>query len=258
MNRNMLEICCGDLQSVAAAIAGGADRVELCSGLAEGGLTPSAGFIRTAADMAAGKIRVHVLIRPRGGDFCYDETDRTAILADIAECRQMGPDRVAGVVVGALTPDGDVDLDFCRACVAEAGGMSLTFHRAFDLCRDRHLALEQIAGLGFDRILTSGGAPSALAGADTLRELVGLAAGRIIILGASGVSSSNAAELLGRSALTELHASARSPLRSAMRFRHEGVAMGAPDTDEYLRMVTDAAEVAGLRAVIDGCARSDV
>lgn len=244
-----LEICCGDLLSVANAVAGGADRIELCSGLAEGGVTPSEGFIRGAGRLKGEHTRLHVLIRPRGGDFCYDEADREAIINDVAACA--ASPYVDGIVIGALTPEAEIDLDLCRRCIEVAGGKSLTFHRAFDLCRDPLKALEEIIDMGFDRILTSGCGATAMEGAEMLNRLNKAAAGRIIILGASGVSSSNASDLLDATGLSELHASARRPVASQMKWRHEGVAMGAPGSDEYSRMVTSEEEVKTLRDILD-------
>ena len=125
-----LEICAADMHSVHAAANGGANRVELCSGLAEGGMTPSAGFV--AAALKTPGIKVHVLIRPRPWDFLYDDEEAGIMLHDIKTMRELGAD---GVVIGALTPDGDVDMALCRKLVSEAGDMSITFHRAFDLVR---------------------------------------------------------------------------------------------------------------------------
>jgi len=245
-----LEICCGDLQSVKAAVAGGADRIELCTGLAEGGMTPSAALIREAVRIAGDRIKVHVLIRPRPGDFCYDDDEKAQILGDTAFIVGDCPG-VAGLVFGALTLDGDIDTELCLRFMKLAGDKSTTFHRAFDLCKGPFEAMERIISLGFDRILTSGHASSAYEGIETLARLNRKADGRIIILGGAGVNSSNAAEIIKRSGLTELHASARRCIASAMRFRNEGVAMGAPGEDEYSRPVTSAEEVAALRQAVD-------
>lgn len=238
-NRKKLEVCCGDIDSVAAAAAGGADRVELCSALGEGGVTPSLGFIRRALE-AADAMRVHVLIRPRGGDFLYDKREVDCMVDDIVAAREAG---AHGVVIGALTPDGDVDMEACRRMMEAAAGMSVTFHRAFDLCRDETAALEDIIALGCDRLLTSGRAQSALEGVDTLARLAEQGKGRIIILAGAGVNPSNAAEILERSGCSEIHASARSTVSSGMRYRHQGVSMGTPGSDEYSRKVSDPAIV---------------
>lgn len=230
-----LEICAADMHSVHAAADGGANRVELCSGLAEGGMTPSAGFV--AAALKVHSIRVHVLIRPRPGDFLYNEEEVDAMIADIKLMRSIG---AHGVVIGALTPDGDVDVNVCAKLMAEAGEMSVTFHRAFDLVRSPKDALEQIMELGCDRILTSGCAASALQGAQTLADLQKQADDRLIILAGGGVSPDNAAEIMQKSGVHELHASARAPLASEMRHKHEGVSMGSAGSDEYTRMTTNS------------------
>ena len=233
--KNLLEVCAGDIDSVIAAAQGGASRVELCSALGEGGVTPSIGFIRSALKVPG--IRVHVLIRPRGGDFLYTPQEVDCMVDDIVAAREAG---VHGVVIGALTPDGEVDMNACRKMMEAAAGISVTFHRAFDLCRDPFKALEDIISLGCDRILTSGQAQTALEGKENLAELVKQADGRIIILAGAGVSQSNAAEILNASGTGEIHASARTSVESGMKFRHRGVSMGTPGSDEYSRKTTSA------------------
>lgn len=246
-----LEVCCGDLESVLAAKAGGAQRIELCSALSEGGLTPSLGLIEQA--IGSGIKAVNVLIRPRKGDFLYTEGEIAEMESDIRHAVKAG---AAGVVIGALTPDGDVDVAACRRMIAAArscagrADVSVTFHRAFDLCRDPEKSLEEIISLGCDRILTSGLAPSALEGLNTLRRLNTLAAGRIIILAGGGVTSANVRQILSGAGLTELHASAKKSVGSGMRFRRNDVSMAAPGNDEYSRKVTDSAEVAEMVALM--------
>ena len=232
--KNLLEVCAGDIDSVIAAAQGGASRVELCSALGEGGVTPSIGF-RSALKVPG--IRVHVLIRPRGGDFLYTPQEVDCMVDDIVAAREAG---VHGVVIGALTPDGEIDMNACRKMMEAAAGISVTFHRAFDLCRDPFKALEDIISLGCDRILTSGQAQTALEGKENLAELVKQADGRIIILAGAGVSQSNAAEILNASGTGEIHASARTSVESGMKFRHSGVSMGTPGSDEYSRKTTSA------------------
>lgn len=241
----LLEVCCGDIASVHAAIAGGARRIELCSALSEGGVTPSAGLIARA--VGSGIQTVHVLIRPRGGDFLYDEDEISIMETDIRQAVSAG---AHGVVIGALTTDGAIDTTACRRLIKAAEGRSVTFHRAFDLCRDPYKALEDIIALGCDRILTSGLAPSALEGAETLRKLNRQADRRIIILAGGGVTPKNAREILSASGVTELHASAKSTVGSGMHFRRDAVSMGVPDRDEYSRQVTDAGIVAEIIKVI--------
>lgn len=252
----ILEVCTGSITSVLHAAEGGAARVELCSGLDEGGLTPSIGLIHAALQVEG--IKKHVLIRPRGGDFLYGEVEQDIIVDDILAARRAGVD---GVVVGALTADGEVDEAACQRFVDAAKGeyvdfaegdldeafllppVSLTFHRAFDVCRDPKNALETLVRLGFDCILTSGQAATAEAGIDLLRELVQQAGDRIVIMPGCGVNADNADRILRETGATEIHASARSSWPSQMRYRHEGVSMGKPGADEYATKETDVAIV---------------
>ncbi len=236
-----LEVCCGDLQSVLAAKAGGAQRIELCSALSEGGLTPSAGLI--AESLRVGIPKVHLLIRPRNGDFLYTPEEIRLMEADVAAAVSAGVD---GIVIGALTAEGDVDTEACRRLIAAADGASVTFHRAFDLCRNSECSLEEIISIGCDRILTSGLAPTAEQGIPMLRKLNDLAAGRIIILAGGGVTAENARGIIAATGVTELHASAKRTIGSEMRFRRGDVSMGKPGADEYSRSVTDPSAVAAI------------
>lgn len=235
MNTPQLEICAADIHSVYATAQGGAQRVELCSGLAEGGMTPSLGFVEKALKVPG--LKIHLLIRPRPGDFLYSDDEADIMLRDIRTFKQLG---AHGVVIGALTPHGDVDTNLCRQLISEAGNMSVTFHRAFDLVRSPIDALQQIIDMGCHRILTSGCAPSALEGADMLAQLQRNASHKLTILAGGGVTPANAAEIMRKTGVHELHASARGPIQSLMRFRHPGVSMGAPGCDEYTRNTTNA------------------
>ena len=199
-----LEVCCADLQSVRAAVAGGAHRVELCQALGLDGLTPSAGMIEEAVGMG---IHVQVLIRPREGDFVYDRDEVLCMQRDIRHARRLG---AGGVVIGALRPDGSIDEETTRRLVGEAEGMSITFHRAFDVCAHPEEALEQIIALGCHRLLTSGQAPSAEQGIPMLRRLVEQADGRIIIMPGAGVKAQNACRILSETGAREIHGSLRS------------------------------------------------
>lgn len=240
--KNILEICAGDIDSVLAAARGGAQRVELCSALALGGLTPSLGFINQAVKVKG--LRVHVLIRPREGDFVYTPNEVAVMLSDIDAAARAG---AHGVVIGALLPDGSIDFEACRVMVdrAKAHGLSVTFHRAFDRSADPLTALNQVIALGCDYLLTSGCAPSAMEGVEMLRKLHTEAAGRITIIAAAGINSANAAEILRRSGCTQIHASARSAVPSRMQFSRSGVAMGAADS-EANRLTTNQEEVSKI------------
>ena len=239
----ILEICAGSVESAIAARDGGAQRIELCAALEVGGVTPSAGVIAEARKIE--DLVLNVIIRPRGGDFLYNEYETACMEHDIRTCKALDVD---GVVIGALTPDGDIDTALCRRLIAAADGMSITFHRAFDMCRNAGKALEELIAIGCHRVLTSGRAATAMEGTTLLKELVKQADGRIIIMPGCGVSSANAAAILQATGATEIHASARKNVGSGMLFRHSGVSMGNPDSDEYARKETDVNEV---RAIVN-------
>ena len=241
----LLEICAGSVESAIAARDGGAQRIELCAALEIGGVTPSAGVI-TEARKVEGLV-LNVIIRPRGGDFLYNGYEVACMEEDIRTCKRLGAD---GVVIGALTAEGDIDTATCKRLIAAADGMSITFHRAFDMCRNPKEALEQLISLGCHRVLTSGLAATAEAGIPLLKELVEQANGRIIIMPGCGVNSGNAARILKEAEAVEIHASARKSVGSGMLFRHRGVSMGNPDSDEYARKETDADEVRAIKESI--------
>ena len=237
----ILEICAGSVESAVAARDGGAQRIELCAALEVGGVTPSAGLIAEARKIDG--LTLNVIIRPRGGDFLYNEYEAACMEQDIRTCKQLGVD---GVVIGALTADGDIDTVLCKRLIAAAKGMSITFHRAFDMCRDPKKALEELIAMGCDRVLTSGQAATAEAGIPLLKELVQQAGRRIIIMPGCGVNSNNAAAILSATGATEIHASARKSVGSGMRFRHSGVSMGNAENDEYARKETCKKEVTAI------------
>lgn len=221
--KRILEVCAADLPSVAAAAAAGAPRIELCAALPVGGVTPSMGMMKAARQMFKGKI--HVLIRARGGDFVYSEEEKKMMLDEIDFARETGMD---GVVIGALTPDGEIDREFTAKAIERAGDLSVTFHRAFDRCSDWKVALGTLVRLHVDRILTSGLAPSAMEGIDTLCEIWSRAEGRIGVIVAAGVNEKNVKKLVARTGVKEVHSSCRKPCKKA---DDDGVKMGAADTD---------------------------
>lgn len=198
-----LEVCCGDLQSVRAAIEGGAHRVELCEALELDGLTPSEAMMESAIGMG---IPVQVLIRVREGDFVYSKDEICKMQNDIRLARKLG---AAGVVIGALMPDGSIDEEAIRCMMDEAEGLSVTFHRAFDVCRKPEEALEKIISLGCHRLLTSGQATTAEQGIPMLKKLVEQADGRIIIMPGAGVNPQNASRILEETGALEIHGSLR-------------------------------------------------
>ena len=239
----ILEICAGSVESAIAARDGGAQRIELCAALEVGGVTPAAGLIAEARKVNG--LTLNVIIRPRGGDFLYNEYEVACMEEDIRTCRSLGVD---GVVIGALTAEGDIDSAACQRLINAAEGMSVTFHRAFDMCRNPQKALEELIALGCHRVLTSGQAATAQTGIPLLKELVKQADNRIIIMPGCGVNSNNAAKILQATGANEIHASARKNVGSGMIFRHSGVSMGNPDSDEYARKETDVNEV---RAIVN-------
>ena len=232
------EICANSVASCIAAQEGGADRVELCSGIPEGGTTPSFGMIRKAR--ASIDIALNVIIRPRGGDFLYSEDELEEMIHDIRIAEELGAD---GLVFGCLTKEGNIDKRAMSILMEAAGSLPVTFHRAFDHSADPLKALEDIIELGCARILTSGCRPTALEGADLLAQLVEKAGDRIIIMPGCGVKASNIAEIARLSGAREFHFSAREPVESGMLFRNPDVAMGSEE-DPYGTVRTTAARVA--------------
>ena len=232
------EICANSVASCIAAQEGGADRVELCSGIPEGGTTPSFGMIRKAR--ASIDIGLNVIIRPRGGDFLYSKDELEEMTHDIRIAEELGAD---GLVFGCLTKEGNIDKKAMSILMEAAGNLPVTFHRAFDHSADPLKALEDIIELGCARILTSGCRPTALEGADLLAQLVEKAGDRIIIMPGCGVNEDNIAEIARLSGAREFHFSAREPVESGMLFRNLDVAMGNEE-DPYGTVRTTAARVA--------------
>jgi len=232
----LVEACVDSAESARAAEAGGAGRIELSENLYEGGTTPSPGLIAFVRERV--KIPVHVLVRPRGGDFIYDDDDVRVMLGDIAFAKAVGVD---GIVLGALFPDGAVDDRSTRILVEAARPLSTAFHRAFDLVRDPFEALDTLIALGVDRVLTSGGAATALEGLETLAALAWRSEGRCTIIAAGGITEHNVGRIIADAGVHEVHVRASKRRDSDMRFRRESVTLGKPYVpDEYARVVTSA------------------
>ena len=238
--KRIIEICANSAQSCVEAEMGGASRVELCAGIPEGGTTPSYGEIKTAQALTS-TIDINVIIRPRGGDFLYTEAEVEAMMLDIELCKQLG---VHGVVFGCLTSEGDIDVPLMRRLIEAAKPLSVTCHRAFDVCRDPFAALEQLIELGCDRILTSGQQSTAEKGIPLLKQLVEKAEERIIIMPGCGVREGNIARIEAETGAREFHTSARSVVHSQMRYRKEEVPMGSSAvTSEFETVQTDREKV---------------
>jgi copper homeostasis protein len=208
-----IEICAGSLRSALNAQQGGAYRVELCDNLKEGGTTPS--FAQIALARKYLNLKLYVIIRPRGGDFLYDDLEFEMMKTDIVQCRDLGCD---GVVFGILKKDGSVDVERCRELKQAAGTLGTTFHRAFDRCQDPFAALEEIIALGFERILTSGMENTAIKGASLIAKLIEQANDRISIMPGAGVNSENLKELIELTGATAFHTSAKGVFKSEMLF----------------------------------------
>lgn len=234
-----LEIAVQDPEGVAAAVAGGADRVELAAALALGGLTPSPGL--TAAAVAAG-IPVHVLVRPRDGGFAYTSAEKALLLDDVRRALDLG---ARGVVVGSVMDDA-VDAALVAAVRRAVGTGEVTFHRAFDTLANRAAALEQLVDLGVDRILTSGGASRAADACDELARLVERSAGRIQVMAGAGVDADCVGDLLA-TGVAAVHASAKGTVHEVQAVRLGSAAGAGASTRE----VTDEAQVRALRAAVD-------
>ncbi|KAK8807557.1 copper homeostasis protein [Blastocystis sp. subtype 4] len=217
----LLEVCIDRVESAVNAEKGGAGRVELCDNLVDGGTTPSYGMIKLVKESIS--IPVNVIIRPRGGDFFYNENEMRVMLEDIEACKRIG---VNGVVIGCLTEDGKVDMEKNRRLIEAARPLSVTFHRAIDMTVDPLQATKNCIELKVDRILTSGGCNTVMEGKDTIREMVRIADGHLQIMAGGGVTGSNIRELVQYTGVKEVHGSARDYVCSAMKYRKQGVFMG--------------------------------
>ncbi len=240
-----LEICLENIDDAVAAAAAGADRIELCAGLIEGGTTPSSGMI--TATRAATPVELSVMIRPRGGDFVYTARELDVMFADVEGAREAGAD---GVVFGVLTTHAEIDAARTALLVERARPLRVTIHRAFDLAGDLTRALDEIIALGVDRVLTSGGEATAAAGAERIAELVQLAAGRIVVMAGAGVRASGVRALVERTGVGAVHGSARTMLPSAMRLDPR-VLLARGGVADATRAVTDPREVQAMRRALD-------
>jgi len=240
-----LEVCCYSVECALTAERAGADRVELCASQADGGITPSFGTLKQVIEQV--QIPVHPIVRPRGGDFLYSRSEFATLKDDIACIRDFG---FPGLVVGLLNEEGHIDVPRMTEIMKLCGNMAVTFHRAFDMCLNPKIALEQLTQLGVARILTSGQQQNAEVGLPLLRELNSLTQGPIIMAGA-GVRLTNLQKFVDIG-LTELHSSGGTQVPSAMRYRKAGVSMSSDtDFDEFSRYCVDADIVAAMKNALE-------
>lgn len=238
-----LEICCYSVLSCQNAQEGGADRIELCGGRPEGGVTPSYGTLKAVLDRVT--IPVYVMIRSRGGDFCFNEAERAAMLEDIRILKTLQP---GGFVIGALRPDGSLDLDVIREQLEAIGSFPVTFHRAFDMCKNPEEAILLLADLGIENILTSGLYQTAWEGRENLARFKKIAEGKINIMAGSGVTPANIREI-AETGVDALHSAAKKTFASPMVFRNERINMGGDSSvDEF---ATYEADLETIRELIE-------
>ncbi|XP_069139961.1 copper homeostasis protein cutC homolog [Argopecten irradians] len=247
-----MEVCVDSVESAINAQEGGAKRVELCGSLVEGGTTPSLGLFRIIKSRLS--IPVYVIIRPRGGDFLYSDTEVEVMKKDVA-LFMSSPERPDGFVIGCLNADGTVNTVLCKEFVALAQPLGMTFHRAFDVTPDLRAALEAVIGCGFDRILTSGGQSTALEGLPALSSLVQQAKDRVVIMPGGGITDNNIARIIQGCGCSEFHCSARSSRPSSMTYQKAGVPMGASFSPPEFS--TKAADVCKIRNILS-IAKSEI
>lgn len=249
MKNYNVEICANSAESCKIAQEGGADRVELCAGMSEGGTTPSAGEIMTARNLLTQGTKLHVMIRPRGGDFVYSPLEVEAMVHDIDMAHDLLAD---GVVLGCLTNEGNVDDHLMTKLIRRARGMSVTFHRAFDMCRNPSETLEELIDLGVDRVLSSGQQSTAEQGIPLLRKLQEQAEGRILIMAGCGVNETNIVKIASETGVREFHFSGKVHVPSSMKYKNQSVSMGGDGTvNEYTRDLTSLEKVKNTIAALD-------
>jgi copper homeostasis protein len=237
----ILEICADSVESAVAAEQGGAHRVELCSNLLEGGVTPSAGLISTVRNKVG--IGLYVMIRPRGGDFCYSAEEFETMQQDVRIAKQSGAN---GIVFGILQENGDIDIPRARRLIENAHPLKSTFHRAFDMSRELNKSLNDVIDVGADRVLTSGGEQRVEDGISTIANLVKLASGRIAVMVGGGITPSNVPRIIEATGVREIHASVRVHLPSPMLYRNDKISMGLAKGREYQRVMVLKEEVRRL------------
>lgn len=244
-----MEVCADSVLSSVNAEKGGAIRIELCSNLAEGGTTPSAGLLKVVKSRL--KIPVYVMLRPRGGDFFYSDDEFEVIMEDLKLLKNLGAD---GFVFGYLNSNGTIDKDRCKEVLDAIRPLPATFHRAIDTTVDIMSALEEVIKIGFTRVLTSGGCSTALEGLPSISEMICKAKGRIIVMPGGGINEINISRILQQSKAREFHCSARTSRPSLMQFQKAGIPMGtALFPPEYSTKVTEVAKVEHFISLSNNC-----
>jgi copper homeostasis protein len=246
--KRKLEICCYSVESAITAEKVGADRIELCDNYSEGGTTPSYAAIQISVEKL--KIPVNVIVRPRGGDFLYSDVEYETIKQDVLAIKKL---KANGIVIGFLKANGEIDLGKTREIMDLAKPMEVTFHRAFDMCKDPLKALGQLKEIGITRILTSGAKNRAPDGIDLLTELVDKAGNEIIIMPGSGVNSNTIGKLIRKSKALEFHSSAKTFENSKMDYFNKDISMGGVESvDEFSKVAVDPAEVRKMVGILKG------
>lgn len=240
----LIEVCVDSISSALAAERGGAQRLELCSDLLEGGITPSLGLLEAVRSRTS--IALHPIIRPRPGDFCYSEEEFEVMRRDIELAKRGGAD---GVVFGILDLSGTVDVARTRELVQRARPLSVTFHRAFDVSADLYRSLEDVCQTGVDRLLTSGGEADSVQGSETISKLVKLGKDRVTIMAGGGITAANAAQIIERTAVREIHVGLGTPVKSAMLSQNARVFLSKTLDPEYDRTEVLEESVRELRRI---------
>lgn len=248
--KGILECCVDSVESAIAAKNGGADRLELCQGLVIGGITPGTSLFREIRKYV--DIRIHALMRPRFGDFCYTDYEVDVLCGDIRTFRELGAD---AVVIGALNPEGAMDAEAMKRMIDAAGDMDVTLHRAFDVCRDPFEALETAKELGINTILTSGQRKNAKEGMEILKQLKEKADGKIDIMAGAGIDAGVIRYLAPQTGITTFHMSGKKTLDSSMVYRKEGINMGLPSMSEFEIWRTDEKKIREAREALDEFAK---
>ena len=246
MENYILECCVDSVESAIEAEKGGANRIELCSALVIGGLSPSKALFEKVKEQV--NIKIHVLLRPRFGDFCYTDFEHEIIKQEIKMFKELGAD---GVVIGTLKSDGSLNLEQMKELVEEAEGMSITLHRAFDMCADPFRTLEEVKELGIHTILTSGQKNNCIDGKDLLGQLIKKANREVDILIGGGVDVSVIPALYESTGATSYHMSGKVTLDSEMQYRKEDVSMGVASMSEYQIWRTSAERVSQVKLVLE-------